>query len=177
MDIKRILLQESVQINGRWFLAKQNYCYEAYVHITEDPLCNECHNANLDNQDENGRYYMVLIDKVPYFIPESISIKTTEMINPLFVGQGSEYWGNKYQDQTTDYIKDVASEMRIDITKSYKAQHNGENVIRIMGGTKPSLWDDNMFLKNTNSKEGLCENEECCKPDTNPNTEEEFLRQ
>ena len=113
-------------------------------------------------------FYKVIDGDKEYYLPESICCKTDCTINPLFKGLAHEYYGNKHQDQTTDYIKDVKIEMGIDITKSYVAQHNGQKVTKVVYKNKKSKWDDNRFLPDTNLKEGYDKTGCDCPDDDTP---------
>lgn len=165
---KSFILQETFLQNGKYFQAKTSYCYEREVMAELLPF-----DIDLAEMTEDLHYLEVIVDGVTYYIPKNICCITKCTVNPMFAGMAHNYYGNKHQDQTTDYIRDVKTEMGIDIRKSYVAQHNGSVIQKIAWKQKKDKWDHNRFMEETNTKEYEkptceCPNEEPVPPEDIP---------
>ena len=135
----KILITNNVQVDGKWFTAYEQHCYTDTNISAVDP----CIVCTIETSDTTHvKHYKITVDEVDYWVPEYVLVDIGDsMIDPPAQDQFG-YFRDKYQDTTTDYIKEVKEIMDIDIKKAYLPQHEGDSDKELMKIVKRNNYVD-----------------------------------
>lgn len=108
--MNRIVFQETIQIDDRWFKRQEQYAYTGTIMKQVD-----CKNCSINYKYKQMKHYQIDFDGVIYDIPEYAVVEYDKDIDPLFVDKQT-YLEKKFSDNITDYRKETMELLGIDTT-------------------------------------------------------------
>lgn len=129
----KIVITAHLKVDDKWFRPYQAYCYTSKEWLEIDP-CTQC--SIEAPRQKYYWHYIIEVDEVEYSIPAYACVFVGDSNVELPEEDQFDYWKNKYQDDTTDYVKEVKKLMGIDIRKAFIPQHEGDADAELMRKVK-----------------------------------------